>query len=468
MKQYFSGFYSPTESEFKEIWTKGYFVFDTNVLLNPYRFQSVAREVLLKAFIAVEERIWIPYQVGLEYHFHMMEEIIKQRKEYEILEMKLLNKVSELEADYKKHSARHTHLKLPQSLHQKYSEIINEIVADLKIQKSNHPDLNDVKEKMLSIFDGKIGAPFEEKQLEKIYEDGEVRYLNKIPPGWADASDKKNKTKYYNEIHYKDEYGDLVMWKQTIKYAKDNQVDVLLVTDDDKEDWIKKIKGEKVGPQPELIQEFYRETNGKKIYICNTKSFLEKILTYIKVENLTSDEIQSAIDSINQYIKKEESEKEERENSNKSSDFIDDSILATEEIYNYMNSDYNEVERNKILRKEFDRVKRDKNSFSDNPYINNKKYDEYKVRVLCRKTNLPKIRKSIFKVHQMMYGSQPNYVSYTDQTRNAPEELYIHTILIGSKMNIDDTFIGFLIRELDHLKIDAKLGTVSLHKSVYK
>lgn len=454
MKQHFSGFYTPTEDEFNKIWTSGTFVFDANVLLNPYRFQTIAREVLLKAFSAVKDRIWIPYQVGLEYHFNMYEEIIKQKKAYEKLENKLLKKVVELENDYREHSARHAHLKLPEHLHKKYKDLIDGMVEDLNKQKTQHPDLNKVKESMLSIFNSKIGNPLSKDRLEEIYTEGEERFPNKVPPGWKDVTKKKGQTKYYNGIRYQDEYGDLVMWKQIIEYANDKKVDVLLISDDNKEDWIKKEDGETIGPQPELIQEFQRETNGRKIYICNTRQFLNNILTYIKIEDVTADDIKTAIESIDQYIKKEEIELEERESSIEGIEIIDD-LKFSNHLFDKYKLFQNIINRERMVQNSL--------SFSD---VEDEVFSEYKLRVLCEKTNLKKIRKIIYRVHQMLYNSQPKYVRYTDETINATEETYSYSIIIGTKMNIDKIFIDLLEIELGIEKINAKISIVKWQKNL--
>ena len=40
MKDIFKGYYRPSDDEFKKMWEEGIFVFDTNVLLNFYRYKK--------------------------------------------------------------------------------------------------------------------------------------------------------------------------------------------------------------------------------------------------------------------------------------------------------------------------------------------------------------------------------------------------------------------------------------------
>ncbi len=44
MKGIFKGYHQPTEEEFSQLWRNALFVFDTNVLLNLYRYQSATRD----------------------------------------------------------------------------------------------------------------------------------------------------------------------------------------------------------------------------------------------------------------------------------------------------------------------------------------------------------------------------------------------------------------------------------------
>ena len=47
MKEIFNGYYKLSENEIKTLWDNALFVFDTNVLLNLYRYQSPTRDSLL-------------------------------------------------------------------------------------------------------------------------------------------------------------------------------------------------------------------------------------------------------------------------------------------------------------------------------------------------------------------------------------------------------------------------------------
>src|SRR5262249_12009414 len=77
-------------------------------------------------------------------------------------------------------------------------------------------------------------------------------------------------------------FGDAVLWLQTIAYAKEKNVPVILVTDERKEDWWHEAHGETLGPRPEMLQEFRKET-GQPCYIYAPETFLERAMSHFQV-----------------------------------------------------------------------------------------------------------------------------------------------------------------------------------------
>ena len=67
MRNVIKEFLEPSNTDKRQLWEKAVFVFDTNVLLNLYRYSSKTRNSLLDAFESLKERVWIPYQVAHEF-----------------------------------------------------------------------------------------------------------------------------------------------------------------------------------------------------------------------------------------------------------------------------------------------------------------------------------------------------------------------------------------------------------------
>ena len=58
-------------------------------------------------------------------------------------------------------------------------------------------------------------------------EEGQGRYKKEIPPGFKDAKDKDGVRKY----------GDLIIWKEMLKFALKQSKNIIFITDDVKADW---------------------------------------------------------------------------------------------------------------------------------------------------------------------------------------------------------------------------------------
>ena len=56
-----------SDAEKKELWDNAVFIFDTNVLLNLYRYSSITRDDLFLSFENLQKNIWLPYQVANEF-----------------------------------------------------------------------------------------------------------------------------------------------------------------------------------------------------------------------------------------------------------------------------------------------------------------------------------------------------------------------------------------------------------------
>lgn len=128
MRDLFPGYYQPTKQEFDELWNECVFSFDTNVLLNIYRYSSTTRERLFDILEKLQERIWITHQVGYEFHKNRLTVISQQSSAYDkigtILDENLkIGKIGTLKKDleaYKKHSVI------------EIQEILNNIETSLK------------------------------------------------------------------------------------------------------------------------------------------------------------------------------------------------------------------------------------------------------------------------------------------------------------------------------------------------
>lgn len=292
MKKQFAEYYELPEERIKEIWENSLIVFDTNVLLNLYRYNEDARTEFIKVIKFYKERLWIPYQVGLEFHRRREEIIRKNAAAYnslgESLSKELIKVVDTLSSngDY----VRHPYINI-KDIKKRVEKCAESITKTLEKQALVHPDYSNGDEILQSItelFDGRVGEDFAEKDLDALYKEGEKRYANKIPPGYCDEKNKKDKGK-------RSLYGDLVVWKQTIHHCKEQAKSLIFITDDHKPDWWDKVEG-KHTPRKELIKEF-ADSTGQSIIIYDSQKFLEYAKNNkVKVSQKTINEVSKVRD----------------------------------------------------------------------------------------------------------------------------------------------------------------------------
>jgi hypothetical protein len=94
------------------------------------------------------------------------------------------------------------------------------------------------------------------------------RYLQRIPPGYADKKKEEN---------HGNPYGDAIAWFQMLEFAKDNCVKSLIfVTSDcNKEDWFyHDFEDKPVGPRAELVAEM-RDFAGCEFHLYRSDIFLQ-------------------------------------------------------------------------------------------------------------------------------------------------------------------------------------------------
>lgn len=140
--------------------------------------------------------------------------------------------------------------------------------------------LDTIREKIDELFYGKIGkAPKNQEEIDKITKEGAIRYKYRIPPGFRDNKkdlneDESSHNKHEN-VYYERKYGDLIIWKQIIKHAKESGLtDIIFITDDNKSDWWLKKSGKTIGARPELINEITEEANVERFHMYTMENFL--------------------------------------------------------------------------------------------------------------------------------------------------------------------------------------------------
>lgn len=334
MKDLFSCFYEDLDDKkLKDIWeSKGTrFVFDTNVLLSLYSFNSETRKDFFDLLIHLKDRIWIPYHVALEFQRNRINTIKKQRDHIRDMKSKINKFNSSLNFDSKAFIAFNNDFSTKKNYPKIYDEIetivseITQKTVQLKNELENSSknlieivdkldndkiqiNSNDVIRNQLDTLFCKANVGdnifSEQSELNKLYSEGLIRYENKIPPGYMDYDSKQDRKFFFNNLEFKEAFGDLIIFKQLIEYSKDEKIaNIIFVSEDAKEDWRIRVdhEGKKIlGARSELKEEIYSESNVNNFYIFDINSFLKYSKNYlnINIDEKSFDDIEQALDNI--------------------------------------------------------------------------------------------------------------------------------------------------------------------------
>lgn len=284
MKTSFTGYYSLSTADFKTLWDKAVFIFDTNVLLNLYRYPASISDQLLSHMNRLEGRVWLPFHVALEFQRNRPKVIADQRKTFKEVRASIDAKLCELRNHLQGLSKRHSTIHADQIINE-IEKVLKKVDGELEAKERSYPevaDLDRLREKLDALFDGKIGQePESQESLNSLIKDGENRIKYKIPPGFQDqhkAEGEEGSAFSYGEITYERKFGDLIVWKQIIEHCRNNGLKhVVFVTDDEKEDWwwiIKSAGPKTLGPRPELARELTVKAGVELFHMYKSDSFL--------------------------------------------------------------------------------------------------------------------------------------------------------------------------------------------------
>jgi len=268
MKDTFPGYSRKTENEIKKIWQDGIIVFDTNVLLNLYRYSKATRETLVDLITKFKDKIWLPHQAALEYNKNRYEVISDQEKAYK----EFIEKVVQIQKDLQSTSKPPF---LSELVHKELNAVFDKVNSEVEESINKYCDYlkeDPIYSELSALFENRITEPFDDKKLEGIFKEGEERYKKKVPPGYEDEKSKEGNRKY----------GDLVLWKQVLEKAKELSKPVLLITDERKTDWWWKIKdGRNMGPRHELVAEMYQHAK-VDFHMYSSERFLSYGQSFLK------------------------------------------------------------------------------------------------------------------------------------------------------------------------------------------
>lgn len=246
-----------------EIFKDALFVLDANSLLAPFQAGKEGIDKIGKIYSALieNERIYIPKQVLREFAknrslkiselFTNIDNLIASVPTIKPFEYPILSELNVYKT-----------IKDKRELILKELKSYNEYLAELRNGITDWNWSDPVSNMYSTTFNEKsiIDTTSTEDELIKEYNE---RIKNEIPPG------NKDKTKETNAI------GDFLIWKCILELGKEKQKDIILVSNDEKNDWLLKGNKKSIYTKYELVNEFYNWTGGKNFISINFAKFLE-------------------------------------------------------------------------------------------------------------------------------------------------------------------------------------------------
>ena len=181
MRNAFREQYTLENEKIQEIWKNALVIFDTNILLNLYRYNKETCNDLLKYMRTFENRLWMPFQVGWEYHNNRLSVAYKYQNAYREL-TKILEENHKCLEDFFQNKFPHHPQLSSKAFFECYDNCEKELkkyLEDLAKADRKYFDKDTIFETLTDLYDRKVGEDYSEDDLKEIYKDGDKRYKYK-------------------------------------------------------------------------------------------------------------------------------------------------------------------------------------------------------------------------------------------------------------------------------------------------
>lgn len=309
MKDKFPGYFRPSDDEFEGLWRDALIVPDANILLHFLRYGESTRNEVMNILKSFDARLWIPHQVAWEFLRGWRAVDAENRIAYDKIIGEVRKNGDSLSKIFNRVS-RHQIIDAEEEK-KKIESFIEDVCSSLKAAEARHPDVSEseaIVDQIADLFDGRVGKEPSGEEIEIWKKSAEGRFAKKVPPGYMDVEKEGD-----------ERFGDLYIWMELIEKSKESNSSIIFVSDDRKEDWVYRISGKDIGPRPELVSEFAKET-GNRFYSYSFRIFIDRAKQYLNA-NVSDETIAEIVD--------EEKAREEAENNR---------VYLESEIRNWQNS----------------------------------------------------------------------------------------------------------------------------------
>jgi len=189
----FEGYRTPTREDHQRVLTEGLVVLDANVLLNLYRYTEQARDDVLSVLEWLEDRLWIPHQVVVEFWLNR-EGVLRDPRDTEKAAREM-SAVKDRAVSTFRGWANRVSLRdeestaLTAKLVAGFDEVINRIddFSDHSAaETARNTEADAVLKRLEPILDGRVGPPLNGDEHQRAVAEGCRRVEQREPPGYLD------------------------------------------------------------------------------------------------------------------------------------------------------------------------------------------------------------------------------------------------------------------------------------------
>ncbi|MGX1474989.1 UNVERIFIED_CONTAM: putative nucleic-acid-binding protein [Streptomyces canus] len=293
---------SAEDAERSAFFQDGIIVLDTNVLLSLYEYTETSRGEVLSALEQTAGRLWMPYQVGLEFvrgrrstlesrkralsdaASEVNKKLMAARKaivEAKNLVCAQLDKYARAHEEIAELDALVANASVDQHLdlyRQEFKRHLDMLKADHELALNSADADDPILPRIAALYGDGVGEQPDAEVLRKRIEEATAfRFPNKIPPGFADSG-KDTPLK---------SAGDFLLWEELIEHVRqlpEASRRVLFISNDTKEDWYESDSGSRSSrPWPSLVDELERRA-GAQLRIETQLNFYGGIREFLNAE----------------------------------------------------------------------------------------------------------------------------------------------------------------------------------------
>jgi hypothetical protein len=297
LQKHFSEYFRPTEEETKRIWGSAVFVFDTNVLLNLYRMSRETSLQIRGILKTLQERLFLPHQVGVEFFKHLEEVIAEQVNAFERVRQ-FLRKVPE---NFRRDFSRHPSIPITEITEALEKCVTKQVVVVTRIQKSyplnflHHED--PILPELDALFADSAEGPYTVAEDEALNKKVADRVERNEPPCFVSTGGKAS-TPPMNNPHR----GDGRVWFQIVNHAAATKKPVIFVTGDERPNWWRTAtlgnQDHVIGPHFQLIRDI-EAASGNGFMMYTQERFLSEAPKWLGVpeQSLAIEEVKQMRES---------------------------------------------------------------------------------------------------------------------------------------------------------------------------